>query len=158
MTLMDVNSELGDERISESALGQGVHGDGKLANADKADPELRDRDQTEGKLTDGNNASGRHRHTVGSVFERDVEHRKPQETRLGFVFETPPIPFVLGRKRGPATGTGRCLLRNLMLAFPARFHAKGRFVVVYVENTLFEGHHTVVAGSPEEEKRANRRR
>jgi hypothetical protein len=129
MALMDIDSELGDEGISESELRQGVHGNSELANADKPDAELRDGNQTAGKLTNGNDASGRDRHTVGSVFEGNVEHRKPEKRGFGFVFKAPSIPFVFGGEWSPATGTRHGLFRDLVLAFPARLHDVGVLVV-----------------------------
>src|ERR1035438_3849207 len=125
MALMDIDSELGDEGVRESELRQGIHGNGKLANANQADAELRNGDETAGKLTDRNDAPGWHRDTVGPVFEGNVQHREPQECGFGLVFKTPAVPFGFPGEWRPAIGTRHCLFGDLVSAFPARFHILG---------------------------------
>ena len=48
MSLMDIDSELGDEGVRESELRQGIHRNRKLADADQADAELRNGDEPAG--------------------------------------------------------------------------------------------------------------
>ena len=122
MAFMDIDSKLSDERIRESELRQGIHGNRKLADANETDAELRNGDHPAGELANRNNAPGRHRDTVWPVLEGNVQQGQPQQRGLGFVFKTPSIPLVFRRERSAATGTGRRLLGNLVLAFPARFH------------------------------------
>ena len=119
---MDIDSKLRHERIRDRELRQGVHRNGKLADADKAEAELGDGDDPAGKLTNRNDAPGRHRDTVGSVFKGNVHNREPQECGFGFVFKTPAVPFGFRGEWRSATGTRHCLFRNLVPAFPARFH------------------------------------
>ena len=60
---MNMNSNLGHERMRESELRQGIHCNGELANANKADAELGNGDETTGKLTNRNNTFSRYRWT-----------------------------------------------------------------------------------------------
>ena len=130
MALTDIDSKLSDERVCERELRQGIHGNGELADTNKTDAELRNGDDTTGKLANRNNTLGRHRDSVGSVFEGNVQQREPQECSCGFVFKSPSVPFLFRGEWRPTTGTRHRLFRNLVSAFPARFHNFGALAVL----------------------------
>jgi len=122
MAGVNIDSDLSNERICESELGQSIDGDSELANADKADAELENSNNPTGKRTNRNKPPGRHGDAIRPVFEGDVQQREPQDGGLGLVFEAPSVPFLLCGERGPTIGTSRGLLRNLVLAFSTRLH------------------------------------
>src|SRR5262245_14016054 len=105
MALVDIDANLGDERVSERELRQRIPRDRNLTDADETDPKLRDGDETAGELADCNNSFRWHRHAVRSVFEGNMHQGQAQYRRVGLAFKSEAIPLVKGREWRPSWDT-----------------------------------------------------
>ena len=59
MSLVNVDPYLRNQRVGEGELSERIPGDCELTDTDNTNPELRQRENAEGKLTDGNDAPSR---------------------------------------------------------------------------------------------------
>src|SRR6516164_1644795 len=127
MALGDIHSELSDQRVSSRKLRNGESGNRELADADDADAELRQADNVTGKLADGDDSFRDDGHPVSAILERNVNQWQARDGRARLVLPSVAVPRRASRERSPAVGTGKSLIRNLVLALPARSqHVFGR--------------------------------
>jgi hypothetical protein len=122
LALVNIQPKLRDQRPADTELGDGEHRYGELAQAEQADAELRYIENAGAELADGDHASGRHRHPVRAVLERDVQQRQAEQFGFLFVFVAPAIPLFLCGVWRTAAGADNRLLTDRVAAFSARFH------------------------------------
>ncbi len=75
MSLMDIETNLGNQRIGHRELSQRKARESELADAHDPDAELGNRDHATSKLTDRDDAACHDRDSVGTVLERDMKQR-----------------------------------------------------------------------------------
>lgn len=132
---MNEDPYLSDAGIGESKLRQDICPNGKLAQAEESDAELRNVNHADGELPDGDNALGGHRHPVGSVLEGDVDQGPTQKRAFRFILESPAVPLRPGRVRRAAAGTVERLIAYLMPAFSACLHIHSWFYLIKYPET-----------------------
>jgi len=113
MSLVDVETNLGNQRIGHRELSQREACESELAEAHDPNAELGDRDHATSKLTDRDDAACHDRESIGTVLEGDMKQRQSQDRGAGLVLEPPPVPFLSSRIRGTTLRTGQRVLGNL---------------------------------------------
>ena len=76
MTLGDIDTDLRDQGIGCSKLGDRVRRNRELTDAQEADTELSDTNNAARELSDSDDATGHDWSSVGPVLERDVDERQ----------------------------------------------------------------------------------
>ena len=105
MSFVDRDTDLRNQRVGRPELGKCKGTYRKLTESENPDAELGNRHYSASKLTDGDDPLCHDRYPVWPVFERDVNQGQSKESRLGFVFISPSVPFVSRRKGSPALWT-----------------------------------------------------
>lgn len=132
VSLVDVNAYLGDQIIGESKLGERKSGNRELADAHNSDPKLGDCEESACELAYGYYSPGRNGTPVRSIFEGNMQERKPEHYEFGLVFKAPTIPFVFSRTGSAAVRAGKGLFRYNLPAFPACFHFDGLLLPAFI--------------------------
>lgn len=109
VSLVDIQTDLGNQRISQRELRKGKGRNSELADAEEPDAKLSDGNDTTPKLPNGDDAFCYDGYSVWPIFERDMDKGQSENGKSGFVLIAPTIPFVSGGKRCPALGTRDCL-------------------------------------------------
>ena len=76
---LEIDAELGHQAQGQGELGEDEAADHELSDAEDPDAELGQGKHADPELADGEYPPSRHGHSVGAVFEGDVDQRPPED-------------------------------------------------------------------------------